>query len=225
MQGARISYRADGGNASGYLARPQAGENGKGVIVLQEWWGLVPHIERVTDRLAKEGYVALAPDLWDGKRATAPAEAERLYLALDLAATAAKLRGAVMALREQGGVRGGLGIVGFCMGGQLALHAAATMPDDIAACVDFYGVHPRVKCDFARLRAPILGIFGEKDRSVNAEAVKKLRTAVEAAGGAIEVHTYPAGHAFFNDDRPEVFDAACAADAWRRTVAFFGKHL
>jgi carboxymethylenebutenolidase len=224
MSGEKIQLRTTKGSASGYLAKPEAGGNGRGVIVLQEWWGLVPHIQSVADRFAKAGYVALAPDLWDGKQTTRPDEAGRLFMALDIADAASKLQAAGTALREQGGARGGLGVVGFCMGGQLALYAATVMPE-IGACVDFYGRHAKVHPDYTKLRAPVLGIFGENDKSIGPEVVAALGQAVRAAGGSIELHSYPAGHAFFNDTRPEVFDAACAADAWRRTIDFLGKNL
>jgi len=224
MSGVRIELRTPKGTSSGYLARPEASGTGRGVIVLQEWWGLVPHIQSVADRLAKAGYVALAPDLWDGKQTTRPDEAARMLKALEIADVTAKLGAAAAALREQGQVKGSLGVVGFCMGGQLALYAATVMPD-IGACVDFYGIYPKVAPDFSRLRAPVLGIFGEKDESIGPDKIAALRAAIAAAGGSIEVHCYPAGHAFFNESRPEVFDAACAADAWRRTIDFFGKNL
>ncbi len=207
---------------AGYLARP-AKPNGKGVVVLQEWWGLVPHIKSVADRFAAEGYTALAPDLYRGKSTTSPDEAGRMLMALDIANAEKDLRGAITALAEQGGVKGKVGVVGFCMGGQLALLAATTSADRVGAAVDFYGIHPNVKPDFSKLGAPVLGLFGGKDASVKPAG---LIEAIRAAGKSIEHHTYPdAGHAFFNDARPEVYDKAAADDAWRRTLEFFSASL
>lgn len=224
MPGQMIEYVIDGKKASGYLASP-ATPTGKGVIVLQEWWGLVPHIQDVADRFAAAGYAALAPDLWDGKKATNPDEASRLFMALEIDKAEKQIRGAIAALRERAGVKGQVGVVGFCLGGQLALYTACASPDDVGAAVDFYGVHPNVKPDFARLKAPVLGIFGERDPYVTPAAVRELEAQIKKAGGSIEVFSYPADHAFFNDTRREVYDAKAAADAWDRTLAFFGRHL
>jgi carboxymethylenebutenolidase len=117
-----------------------------------------------------------------------------------------------------------LGVVGFCMGGQLAL-LAATVSDRIGAVVDFYGIHPNVHPDFSKLTAPVLGIFGRRDTSVPPKAVQQLEAQIKRSGGTIEVHTYDAGHAFFNNTRPEVYNPEAAKDAWKRTIGFFQQHL
>ncbi|NJN85284.1 MAG: prolyl oligopeptidase family serine peptidase [Leptolyngbyaceae cyanobacterium SL_7_1] len=110
-------------------------------------------------------------------------------------------------------------------GGQLALFAATLSPD-IGATVDFYGIHPNVNPDFSQLSSPVLGIFGEKDSFVPPEAVMALETTIQEAGGSIDAYTYPnADHAFFNDTRPEVYDATAAADAWQRTLQFLQANL
>jgi len=209
----------------GYLATPAAG-SGPGVIVLQEWWGLVPHIKDLADRFAEAGYVAIAPDLYDGTQTTSPDEAGRLLMALNIDQTAQKLQRSVDYLLDNDAVTSDtIGVVGFCMGGQLALLAGTVSPN-IGAVVDFYGIHPNVKPDFSRLQAPILGLFGAQDESVPPEAVQQLEANVRAANGTIETHIYPnAGHAFFNNTRPEAYNAAAATDAWEKTVAFFGEHL
>jgi carboxymethylenebutenolidase len=209
----------------GYLALPASG-SGVGVIVLQEWWGLVPHIKTVVDRLAEAGYVALAPDLYDGQQTTSPDEATRLFMTLNIEQTAKKLQTSADYLLSHPAVMGqNLGVIGFCMGGQLAL-LAATVNSNMGAVVDFYGIHPNVKPDFSKLTAPVLGIFGENDSFVKAEAVASLETAIRQAGGAIESHTYSnAEHAFFNDTRPEVYNPDAAKDAWQRTLSFLKQHL
>lgn len=219
-----IEFAANGKQARGHLATPAADKaNGKGILVLQEYWGLVPHIKDVADRFAQQGYVALAPDLWDGQVAGTPDEAMRLFMALQIDEAEKQIRGAIAALHEHG-ARGKVGVIGFCLGGQLALYAGACNPEQIGAVVDFYGIHPRVKPDFSRLRAPVLGIFADQDEHVPPQAARDLEAAVKAAGGRIEIVSYPADHAFFNDTRP-VYSAVHAADAWRRTLAFLATNL
>ncbi|MDJ0703385.1 MAG: dienelactone hydrolase family protein [Leptolyngbyaceae cyanobacterium MO_188.B28] len=209
----------------GYLATPKSG-SGAGLIVLQEWWGLVPHIKDVADRFAQAGYVALAPDLYRGESTTSPDDAGRLMMALNIEQAAQDLQKAVDYLLQQEAVRGDkVGVVGFCMGGQLAL-LSATVSSSIAAVVDFYGIHPKVQLDFSKLSAPILGLFGEQDSSVPPDAVKSLETAVRNQGGAIETKIYPnAGHAFFNDTRADAYQSEAAIDAWDSTLKFFKHHL
>jgi carboxymethylenebutenolidase len=196
------------------------------VIVVQEWGGLVPHVRDIVDRFAAAGYVALAPDLYHGESTKQPDEAGRLLMALDIARAEQDLRGAIAALRERGNITGRVGVIGFCMGGQLALFAATTSANEIGAAVDFYGVHPKVSPDFSKLQCPVMGIFGAKDTMVGEAVVEKLVADIGAAGGTITHHTYPnAGHAFFNDTRPDAYHAASAADAWTKTLAFFATHL
>lgn len=219
-----IEYAANGGKAHGYLAKPEGAGNGKGVVVVQEWWGLMPHIEDIADRFAKEGYLALAPDLWDGKKTTSPDEAGRMLMALNIHDAHQKLAGAIAELHAQG-AKGKLGIVGFCMGGQLALYTACAVPDEIGACVDFYGIHPKVKPSFEALKAPVLLIFGEKDPSVTPANGKEMARAMEAHGKKVEAKVFEGGHAFFNDTRPEAYNEASAKQSWKDTLAFFKANL
>jgi carboxymethylenebutenolidase len=209
----------------GYLALPE-NPNGMGVIVIQEWWGLVPHIKTVADRFAAAGYVALAPDLYKGTTTESPDEAQRLFMALNIEKSAQDLEVAIDYLLKQPDVKiKKLGVVGFCLGGQLAL-LAATTSEHIGAVVDFYGVHPNVSPDFSRLTAPVLGLFGETDDFVPPAAVRQLETTIQQAGGSIAAHTYAnAGHAFFNDSRPEAYNAEAAADAWQRVLTFLPSTL
>jgi carboxymethylenebutenolidase len=222
--GEMIEFPANGASLAGYLATP-TNPNGKAVIVLQEWWGLVPHIQDVADRFAAAGYLALAPDLYRGERTTDPDVAGRQMMGLDIERAEKDLRGAIAAAAERAGVKR-VGVIGFCMGGQLALLGATASPSMVGAAVDFYGIHPHVKPDFSRLECPVLGLFAENDEYVGAEAVANLVAAIEGAGKRVEHHSYPGvGHAFFNDARPEAHDAAAAADAWKRTLVFFDTHL
>jgi carboxymethylenebutenolidase len=222
----QVEFTCGAHKTKGHLAVPKAGK-GPGVIVVQEWWGLVPHITNLADRLAAEGFVALAPDLYHGRCTTDPDEAGRMMMGLDVPKVAEDLRGAVDFLRARPECSSKkVGTVGFCLGGQLSLFAACVHPDAVGACVNYYGVHPNVKPDVAKLAAPVLGFFAEKDAYVNAAVVKELSDRLTKAGKKHEFKTYPGvNHAFFNDTRPEVYDAKAAADSWAKTVAFFRANL
>ncbi|HXG04561.1 MAG TPA: dienelactone hydrolase family protein [Candidatus Binatia bacterium] len=223
MAGRMVQFPANGGTTSGYLATPAAGK-GPGVLVIQEWWGLVGHIKNVCDRFAAEGFTALAPDLYHGQTASEPDTAGKLFMALNIAQAEKDLRGAVDFLAQQATSQK-VGVVGFCMGGQLALFAATLNPK-VGAVVDFYGVHPNVKPDYSRLHGPVLGLFAAKDQFVTPDNARELEAAIKRAGKSCEIHIYPdADHAFFNDERPDVYNRAAAEDAWRRTLAFLRQHV
>jgi carboxymethylenebutenolidase len=235
MHGTMVEFPTKGGDrggaatastANGYLSLPPGG-HGPGVLVLQEWWGLVDHIKHVADRLAAAGYVALAPDLYRGEHSMHPNDAQRLLMALDMPDTARMLRGAAEYLLAHDAVDPKrVGAVGFCMGGQLALYAATAHPDVIHAVVDFYGIfNPKVPVDLAALRAPVQAHFGSADRSVPQERADALIASIAATGVRCDAYVYEAGHAFFNDSRPQVYDAAAAQLAWRRTLTFLGETL
>jgi carboxymethylenebutenolidase len=222
--GERIRFTANGTTTPGYLARPKGG--GPGVIVIQEWWGLVPHIEQIADRFADAGFVALAPDLYHGESTKSPDQAGKMMMAMRVDQAERDLAGAIDHLVAQPEVSTKkVGTVGFCMGGALSLFAASKNPE-VGACVVFYGGHPHVKPDLAALQAPVLGFFAGKDGFVTPQAVKALDAELTRLGKRHEFHTYPeADHAFFNDHRPEVYDAAAAADAWGKLLAFFKREL
>ncbi len=225
MSGNMITFPSNGSNAQGYLAVPDSGK-GPGVIVIQEWWGLVDHIKDVCNRFAAEGFTALAPDLYDGQATKSPDEAGKMMMALNISEAGKKLRGAVdhlMRLENVDSVKAG--VVGFCMGGQLALYTAA-VNRNVGAVVDFYGIHPHVKPDFTKLEGPVLGLFAEKDKSVPQEAIQGLQKEIRAAGKTCDIYVYPnADHAFFNDTRPTVYNKTAAEDAWERTLKFFRENL
>jgi carboxymethylenebutenolidase len=218
-----IQFPTNGTRTAGYLATPTAGK-GPGVIVIQEWWGLVRHIKNVCDRFAAEGFTALAPDMYHGQTADEPDAAGKLFMALNIAQAEKDLRGAASALMPHSSTAK-LGTVGFCMGGQLALFAATLNPS-VGACVNFYGIHPNVKPDYSRLSGPVLGLFAEKDSFVTPTAARAVDVAIRGAGKSSEIHIYPnVDHAFFNDERPDAYNKAAADDAWRRTLGFFRQHL
>lgn len=222
-----VEFKANGRTGTGYLATPKTGK-GPGVIVVQEWWGLVDHIKSLADRFAAEGFVALAPDLYHGKTTKSPDEAGKMLMALNIAEAGKDMLGAATFLLSNPAVTSKrVGIAGFCMGGQLALFAGMEYPEQIAAVVDFYGIHPAVKIDPARVRVPVLGHFGRRDHSVSEETVRALAAGIRDAGsgGTFEYHYYDADHAFFNDTRPAVYSARDADVAWRRTLEFFKTHV
>ncbi len=221
-----VDFPTNGARTQAYLAIPETG-SGPGVIVLQEWWGLVDHIKEVCDRLAEEGFTALAPDMYHGDCTTDPDEAGRLMMALEVPKVARDLRSAIAFLRAHdacGSAR--VATLGFCLGGQLALFAACENPGSVGACVDFYGVHPSIKPAVEGLDCPVLGLFAERDGFVTPDVVAGLAAALTAAGKPHEFKTYDGvDHAFMNDTRPDVFNAAAADDAWGRTVEFLRAHL
>ena len=223
MTGQMITFASNGGTANGYLATPKSG-SGPGVIVLQEYWGLVPHIKDVADRFAAQGFTALAPDLYHGNSASHPDEAVRLMMAMNIAQTEKDLRGAAAVLKAKSSTAK-IGSVGFCMGGSLAM-LAATLNPEYGACVTFYGANARIKPDFSKLNCPVLGLFGATDDYITPQATAKMAGEIKVAGGACDFHTYPGvGHAFFNDSRPEAYNKAAADDAWNRTLAFLRQQL
>jgi len=223
MAGTMVEFAANGSTTAGYLATPTGGK-GPGVLVIQEWWGLVGHIKSVCDRFAAAGFSALAPDMYHGKTASEPDGAGKLFMALNIGQAEKDLRGAAKHLAQHSSTAK-LGAVGFCMGGQLALFAATLNPS-IGACVNFYGIHPNVKPDYSKLAGPVLGLYAEKDGFVTPQVARDVDVGIKKAGKSSEIHIYPGvDHAFFNDERPDVYDKAAADDAWRRTLAFFRQHL
>jgi len=222
-----IEFASNGSADPGYLATPESG-TGPGVVVIQEWWGLVDHVKDVCDRLAAEGFVALAPDLYHGAKTTEPDEAAKAMMAMRLDQAARDLSGAVDEVAARSG-NGAVGVVGFCMGGGLALMLASQRPDKVRAVVPFYGVVPweGAQPDYANLSGAVLGHYAGKDESASPDAARALvRTLREAGNADVNIHIYPeSDHAFFNDTRPEVYDAESSALAWQRTLDFLRSRL
>lgn len=225
MAGEMVEFQSNGATTKGYLSIPEKG-SGPGVVVIQEWWGLVDHIKDVCDRFAREGYVALAPDLYHGETTKSPDEAGKLMMALRVDEAEKDLRGAIQYLLNHKATTGDkIGTIGFCMGGALSLYAASKN-SQVGACVVFYGIHPNIKPDLENLQAPVLGIYAEKDQFVPPEAVHELEGKLKGLGKDAEMHIYTGtDHAFFNDTRPEVYNQRAAQDAWQRVLQFFAKNL
>ena len=216
-----ITFPSPTGTTPGYLSLPESG-TGPGVVVIQEWWGLVDHIKDLADRFAADGFVALAPDLYHGETTKSPDSAQKMLMALNIAKAGEEIHAAAQYLLAMPSVTPKkVGVVGFCMGGQLALYAATEYPDAIAACVDFYGVHPKAPIDAQKLQVPVLAHFGRDDDLVTNGTAPALMQKISDAGKFVDVYYYDAGHAFFNNTRPEAYNAEAAAQAWERTRLFF----
>lgn len=216
-----IEFPTGAGSAPGYLAVPE-GESGPATVVLQEWWGLDEHIRSICDRLAGEGFFALAPDLYRGETTAQPSEAEQKMMALSMDRVEPQMCGAAEHLASQPGFAGnGVGALGFCLGGGLAVWAAATCPK-ITAAVTYYYVMPHGKPDFSAVKGPVLGHFGTADEFIKHDEAKALESELRDAGVDVTFHYYEgAGHAFFNEtDRLGTHDPAAATVSWERTVGF-----
>jgi carboxymethylenebutenolidase len=224
--GERIEVATGDRTVGAYLALPPGGR-GPGLVVIQEWWGLVPHIESLCERFAAEGYVALAPDLYAGRIAEEPDEAARRMQELQVVDAAGVLVGAIDHLLALDAVTSQqVGLVGFCMGGALALVAANEAPDRVAATVPFYAVFWYGEPDLSQVASPVLMHIGAKDEAVPVERVEEVADRVRAAGAPVSVLVHEgAGHAFMNDGRPEAYAPEVAAAAWQDTIEFLRDHL
>jgi carboxymethylenebutenolidase len=221
-----VTFASNGGEAYGYLALPTSG-SGHGVIVIQEWWGLTTHIAHIADRLASEGFVALAPDLFGGATTHDADEALQLMLQLPVDRAARDLRGAVDYLLSRDESAGEtVGVVGFCMGGAFALQLAVQEGGKIGGAVAFYPVG-HMPDDYAGLRAPVLIQISDDDEINPPTLAEELTETISASTGQKpEIAHYPAGHAFLNEeDLLGTFDAEQARIAWDRTLAFLHAHL
>ena len=221
--GELIDFKSNGGTCGGYLANG----GGAGVIVIQEWWGLVPHIKDVADRFAQAGYTALAPDLYHGQSSTEPDGAGKLMMGLNVGQAAKDLSGAVDHLRSLTG-RDKVGVVGYCMGGALTLALACARPDAVAAAAPYYGVigWPGAQIEWGRLEATVIGEYAENDDFASPDKVKALETELRSLGKNVTMHIHAgAHHAFFNDTRPDVYDVAASNTAFTRTLELFATTL
>lgn len=221
-----IEFPSNGSTGQGWLALP-AGESGPGVVVIQEWWGLVDHIKDVCQRLADESFVALAPDLFKGETTDEPDDAEKKMMALRLDQAGKDMSGAVDAVHRRSSGNA-VGVVGFCMGGGLALVLATQRPDLVRAVVPFYGLvpWPDVEPDYGRMSAGLQGHYAEDDDFAGPQAAHDLEDTLRGMGKEAEVFIYSgAHHGFFNDSRPEQYAPEASRLAWDRTVAFLRSHL
>ena len=223
-----VEFASNGGSARGYFAAPTVGAS-PGVVVIQEYWGLVPHIEHVCDRFAAEGIAALAPDLYHGSTTTEPDEAGKLMMALNVGEAARDMSGAVDFLLASDKVRGAkVGVTGFCMGGGLALVLACAQPDKVGPVAPFYGLipWPDAEPDWSKLTGPVWGNYAGKDGFFTPDKARALEKTLQDLGKDVDFEIFEdCDHAFFNDDRPEVYNAEAAQIAWERTLDLFRENL
>jgi carboxymethylenebutenolidase len=209
------------GATTAYVASPQSKVDAA-VILIHEWWGINDHIRDLAGRYAKQGYLCVAPDLYRGRVATNTEEASALMQALAIDDGLETIRKAMAAAEETYQVKRFV-ITGYCMGGTFALRAACEIPE-LKAAAPFYGDIPEERV-LAKLKAPTLFIAGKRDAWINPAKVTGLKEIAAKYNLPVEVVSYDADHAFFNDTRPLVYNPEAAADAWRRVLEHFGKHL
>jgi carboxymethylenebutenolidase len=225
MTTTRVEFKAkSGGDASGEIALPEGTGKAPAVILVHEWWGLNEHIKSIAERLANEGFVVLAVDLYHGAVTDDPSAAMKLTIELDGDRSIDEIAGAVAHLASHERSNGKVGIIGFCLGGAFSLRAVANIPE-LDAAVPFYGVPPAEKADYAKVRAPIQAHFAARDQFIPKEKAEAIKEKLDARGQLMELYVYDANHAFMNDSRPDVYDAPSAKIAWERSIAFLRKHL
>ena len=224
-----VQFDTVSGEGAGYYAPAEGG--GAGVVVIQEWWGLVPTITRMCDRLAAAGFSALAPDLYHGTTVPVgePDEAGKLMMALNVNTAAEEMRGAIdFLLADQAVTSDRAGVLGFCMGGGLALVLACHSPELVGACAPYYGLIPwkGAEPDWSRLDCPVHGHYAELDSMFGPPQVAELSATLSGLDKEAQFTVHPGcDHAFANDDRPEVYNEVEADAALSETFAFFNSTL
>jgi carboxymethylenebutenolidase len=212
--------RPDGKSCPGYLASPKSAPGAPGFVCIQEWWGLNEQIKKTADRLAEAGYRALVPDLYRGKLAKASDEASHMMTNLNLPDAAEQdIRGAVQYLKQSSKK---VAVGGFCMGGLLTILAAVYVPEmDAGAC--FYGLPDLPAAELKKIKIPLTCHFAKQDGWITPAKVNDFEAALKQSKSKFEIYRYDAQHAFMNEARPQVYDAASAWLAWDRTLNFL-KH-
>jgi carboxymethylenebutenolidase len=221
MKTETLNLNPSRGATTAYVARPD-NDTAAAVILIQEYWGINDHVRDIAGRYANEGYLCLAPDLYRGKLAKDAEEASRMMHGLAVEDGMEIIRETIAEAKLKFNVQK-IGITGYCMGGIFALRAACEI-DELAAAAPFYGDLPEENV-LKNLKVPTLFIAGKRDAWINPEKVNQLIEAARKYDLPVEVVSYDADHAFFNDTRPEVYDPQAAADAWRRVLELFRKHL
>lgn len=221
-----ISYHSDGNTVDGYLVRPNDSAAHPGVILVQEWWGIEPHIKELTERLARQGYVVLAPDLYHGKVVSEPDEAQKALMALNMDNAVTEIRHGIDYLQSRDDVAPKkLGLVGFCMGGFLAWKTAEAENGELAAVAPFYGggYQPTAE-DIRKITAPVLAQYGDEDGWIPDDHRRHIANLLQQEGKTHKVLVYHAGHAFLNDQHP-THAPEPAQQAWAELIAWFKQYL
>jgi len=221
-----IHFRSGEETISGYLALPEGGGKHPGIVVIHEWWGLNDWVKQEADRLAAEGYVALAVDLYRGKVATTPDVAHELARGMPQDRAVRDMESAFGYLAAHPSVdKNRIGSIGWCMGGGLSLQLAVSEPR-LAACVVNYGSMPTDGADIGKIHAPVLGNFGAQDQGITPDDVHAFEKAMKDAGKSVDAKIYEgAGHGFQNPNNKGGYRAEATADAWSRILAFYAKTL
>jgi carboxymethylenebutenolidase len=221
MPSETLSFDTAGGATTAYVAKPD-NDTTKAVIVIQEWWGLVDHIKDIANRWAAEGFIAIAPDLYRGKKATNADEAGKLMHELQIDDGIDTIRNTIDKARDELDITH-FGISGYCMGGTYALRAACEL-EGLSAAAPFYGDIPEEDI-LKKLTVPTIFVSGTKDKWINPEKVAELEDVVARYELPLTSVKYDADHAFFNNTRPEVYDETASRDAWALVVGFFSDKL
>lgn len=223
MKTETLEFSTAKGDTTAFVALPAKSDDAtRAVLVIQEYWGLNDHIRDIAERYAKEGYIAVAPDLYRGAVAADKTEAAKLMENLEIEDGLDTINKAMIAAQEKYGITK-FGITGFCMGGTYALEAACKL-EGLHAAAPFYGDVPD-EFTLQGLKCPVLFVSATRDQWIDAEKVAELERIAKVNTLPIESIKYEADHAFFNDTRPEVYDAAAAKDAWTKVLAFFDENL
>lgn len=227
LRTSHVELQVNGDGAYAYIAEPDDDAKHPGVVLIQEWWGIEPHVRSVAQRLASEGFVVAVPDLYHGKVVTEPDEAMKMIMMLkgNVDRASKEIIGALETLKTRPNVDPKkLGLIGFCVGGFLAFTVAARY-SDLAAVVPFYGGgYDPTPEEVAKVNVPVLAIYGSQDASIPASQIEKIERMYKEAGKDITVKIYDAGHAFINPDHGDGNEAA-AADAWPLAVNFLRQHV
>lgn len=222
MKNETLNVHAQNGATTAHVAVPP--EANAAIVLIHEWWGINDHIKDIASRYANEGYLCVAPDLFRGKSTKDPEEASKLMQGLAVDDGIGTIRASIEETRKKYGVEE-FGITGYCMGGTFALRAACDIDSStLSAAAPFYGDIPDEQT-LSKLKVPTLFIAGSRDAWITAEKVEQLKNAARKYNLPVEVVSYDADHAFFNDTRPDVYNAEAAADAWKRVLKHFSDHL
>lgn len=221
MKTETVNLSTPRGLTTAVVARPEE-EATAAVVLIHEWWGINDHVRDLASRYANEDFLCIAPDLFRGKTTKDPKEAAKLMHELDTVDGMETIRQAVAEAKRTYKVQK-VAITGYCMGGTFALRGACEI-EEFAAAAPFYGDIPEAQV-LAKLKVPTIFFAGTRDAWISPEKVAVLKSATQKYSLPVEVVSYDADHAFFNDTRPEVYNAAAAADAWQRVLKFFQEQL
>ena len=237
VTGSTVQLNTSDGKMDAYVAQPKNGGNFPGVVVIQEAFGVNDHIKKVTDRIAAEGYVAIAPDIYhrESERIIPYSEMPKAIATMQRVVDGKAMEdvGAAIAhLKSQSNVKAGsVGVIGFCMGGRLTYLAAAHHANDVKCAVPYYGGgipmgNPSPLSRTKEIKCPMYLFFGAKDQLIPKEHVDQIKAELTANKVPFQLEVYPdAGHGFFCDDRAMSYNEGAAKDAWDKTKAFFAQHL